>query len=669
MPYLITVFISAFLLFLVQPMIAKVLLPYYGGGASVWTACMVFFQTALLLGYAYANALSRVSNLANQFIIHLTLLAFSALFLDFDISFAVQYQQPFWAILAILTKSIGIPFVMLSATGPLIQHWYAKLQNNKAPYYLYAWSNTASLLALLAYPFLLEPLLPLEQQGSFWWLGFVCFMCAMAIVCVKGGRKAKGIKIENDTANSRVSIVQYLLWISLSALGVVFLLSTTNAMTQNISPVPFLWVIPLCLYLLSFIVCFQTTRWYSTWYWFVLLVLASITAIMMYFIGSQFGLIMQLTMYLIVMFIACMVAHAELVNLKPSTENLTQFYLALSFGGVVGSVLVSVAATEVFDQYLEFPLAFVSLLTLLAIKSLLKKLKSWSLVGAYTSGALVTAFVLTYLNLLYQATDVMQTRNFYGVIGVKDVEIDGRWERRLIDGTTSHGTQYLDPKLASIPLSYYRERTGIALLLDAAGKSKESLNVGLIGLGAGTLAAYGRSQDTYHFYELNPAVISAANSYFSYTKDSDAQVHIIQGDGRVSLQKVLDKGIEEPHDILVLDAFSGDSIPQHLLTVEAFELYQKVLSKNGAIAVHISNSHLDLLPLMKGVSEHFDLSLKYFITQGQSAHQHSTEWVWLTSSDKLLNDSYASFFVSSTQHVKDPIIWTDSKSNIFQLLK
>jgi spermidine synthase len=607
-------------------------------------------------------------------------LSFSFLFLPIGISNNVILRaegQPLANILLILTLSIGLHYVLFSATGPLVQRWFSLVHVSKQPYQLYSWSNLASLLALLSFPFLFEPLFSAAVQSTFWSIGYG-FYCIALIALMVYVMKAlpNEAKDEVTTVDSLDNTKNHpLLWLGLSTLGVVLLVSTTNAMTQNIPPIPFLWILPLCLYLLSFIISFHSPKWYVRWYWFLLFVPTALIAIFMFFIGSQFDISSQVVIYSSILFSACMICHGELAKLKPCVSKLTWFYLTLAFGGFLGSVLVAFVAQNIFTQFLEFPVAIIGVFVLFALSVFADQQQVNKLVGTSAVFAILCVIALWQLNSLYIKTDVHSERNFYGVLSVKDVEVDGKEERRLIDGTTSHGTQYLPLEPIPTPLSYYRNNTGVAIALQQLAQQnaheKRSLNVGFVGLGAGTLAAYGNQGDSYRFYELNPAVIFAAKNYFTYLKQSKADVDIIAGDGRVSLTQelsLINEGKRKLFDMLVIDAFSGDSIPQHLLTVEALQLYWQHLNENGVIAVHISNTHLNLLPLMAGLAQATTTELRYFKTKAETPHGHDTEWVWLTNNEKLLNDAVVGLYRSQIK-VNEKIVWTDDFSHLISLLK
>jgi spermidine synthase len=683
------IFLSAFLLFQVQPLIAKLILPYFGGGAAIWTACLLFFQAFLLLGYFYSHCLTQLKSVKIQLSIHLCLIVLSLLTLPIGINLLTGVSvttDPLFSILLLLATSIGLPYFVLSSTGPLIQRWLTYVEVDKLPYQLYSLSNLGSLLALLSFPFVFEPLLSTSQQSIYWTAGYgvyagliVTLLWKMSKLSLTATIDSKAMESTNDKNGTR--LLDKILWISLAMIGVIILVATTNAMTQNIPPVPFLWILPLSLYLLSFIVSFHSPKWYVREYWFSLFVLTACLALLMHFIGSQFDIVSQVIIYSCILFIACMICHGELARLKPVVEKLTLYYLFISLGGFLGSAFVAFIAQNIFEQFLEFPLAIICVFILLALSVFTQldkhvKKQVW-LIPASILLAISFTVGLVYLNTLFIKTNVFSERNFYGILSVKDVDLSGKMERRLIDGTTSHGTQSLESGEAKTPLSYYRKNTGVAITIEQLTKQlalkEKSVNAGFVGLGAGTLAAYGSAGDDYIFYELNPAVISAAQHYFSYLDDSAANIELVQGDGRVSLQNQFDVSGSQQFDLLVIDAFSGDSIPQHLLTQEALGLYFQHLKQNGILAVHISNTHLNLIPLVRGLANVLEKEIVYVKTKAKGAEGHDAQWVMLTSNQQFIDDArlkaYRSAWPIEKQGGNRLIIWSDEHSDLLSVLK
>ncbi|WP_339726113.1 hypothetical protein [uncultured Paraglaciecola sp.] len=690
MQYFISVFVSAFLVFLIQPIISKTILPWFGGGASVWTTCMLFFQFFLLIGYLYAFTLTKILAVRSQIVAHLALLILSLFLLPLSLADIQTIQvtgTPTWAVLKVLFLGLGFPYLILSANTPLLQQWFTSETNGAQPYRLYAISNVGSFLALISYPVLIEPFMSLDWQIKLWSIIYGVFVLLVGwifFIVVKQNNKNRPV-IAQQLINSKVGFFRLLLWFALSALGVILLVSTTNALTQNIPPVPFLWLAPLAIYLLTYVVAFSNLGMYVRKIWLPFFMLLSFVALFIYFIGGQFDIITQLMIYLSILLCGCMICHGELNSLKPQQGNTSLFYLILSAGGVCGSLIVSFVAKNVFNEFLEFPLAVFSVLVLAAAslwwnkqqgivvttsnKTAVAANRQLSILAA---GSLIVAVVwlsaFTQLNNQYQQYDIANGRNFYGILSVKDITEGKVNERRLIDGTTSHGSQALPLSKSAIPLSYYRPGTGVQMVIEALS-DKDKLNVGIIGLGVGALAAYGQSGDHYTFYELNPLVSDFAYNYFNYLDSTEAEVDVKLGDARVTLQKELDLGEKNTFDLLVIDAFSGDLIPTHLMTYEAFLLYQQHIKNQGVIAIHISNRHLSLLPVILHHSYTLDMQVMFFETPG-GGNEHDTQWVVLTNNNKLTQSP--KLIARQTALVKEryqKVLWTDDYSSLLAILK
>ena len=691
MLFIVTIFLSAFLLFQVQPFIAKVILPYYGGSATVWTSCMLFFQSVLLAGYAYAHGLQKLT-FSRQKQLHLLLLAIACVALPFstpEVSAGAIDSQSTLSILTTLMVSVGLPYFVLSSTGPLVQSWFAQSRQDKIPYKLYAISNTGSLLALVSYPFLFEPILSLGQQTLMWSSGFIAFALLIAALLLTlnqqpdAGGEQNASHSKEATEVETPTMVKLGLWLALSALGVSALVSTTNAMTQNVAPMPFLWVLPLALYLVTFIIAFHKPNLYVRWYWLVFFILSAFMATFMQAVGSQFDFVSQVLMYSFILFSACMICHGELYQLSPDAKHLTLYYLMIALGGVLGSAFVSLLAPTLFNDFSEYPITLIAILVVFTINLsadgkaetasgfVSNKLVRTSLYGC----ALLISLLNWQLSQVLSQHQIASERNFYGLLSVVDTEVNGKAERRLIDGTTSHGTQSLVEGQGHIAKSYYRADTGVALALEnylpiSAMAAKQSLNVGLIGLGAGTLATYGRPGDNYHFFELNPAVADFAEQYFTYLSDSPANIKVTIGDGRQQLQRAFDNKGSLQFDVLVLDAFSGDAIPAHLLTLEAFALYEAHLKTNGILAVHISNSHLDLASLTRNLANSINREALYVYTASSADEPNEAQWVLITNNTEFSKRYAVKKHISPWPDSSTPdVIWRDDFSNLLSVLK
>lgn len=670
MLYFVIIFLSAALLFMVQPLIAKAILPWFGGGASVWTACMLFFQLFLLLGYGYSHLITRYLTHKTQAVCHTVLIISSTLTLPL----ALNSQNvaidgvPQIEILYLLLLSIGLPYFVLSSTGPLLQRWFSYHHPEKEPYRLYALSNIGSLLGLIAYPFIIEPLFPQQSQFDYWSLSYLLFSVLMfAAVAYLYRLKVDPNKVEFI---AKVTLTQVVVWFGLSMFGVILLLAVTNSMTQNIASVPFLWLLPLTLYLLSYIICFSQDRYYQRKYWRIAFGFALLASFLLYFFASVFDFITQVLLFSCILFIGCMVCHGELSRLRPVHNQLTLYYLCISFGGFFGGVFVSLIAPNLFNHFTEFPLVVFCLALVISL-GLWRELEYTCFTRFKRAGLALSVILLPimFFGLMHLFTqhDVAASRNFYGLLSVKDIQVDGLNERRLVDGTTSHGTQALDSNASKLPLSYYRQGTGVALAIESFS-SKSRLKIGVVGLGAGTLAAYGRETDHFEFYELNPQVERYALQYFSYLADTKASYNVSLGDGRLLLQHLVSQPQE--FDVLVIDAFSSDAIPAHLVTVEAVELYQSHLNDNGILAFHISNNHLDLTPLLRGLAEATGLSARLYLKPPDTHGGNLAHWVLLSQTNQTfhvgpLKDEAVSWSKRSDQFV----IWRDDYSNLLSVLK
>ncbi|MEP7262189.1 MAG: fused MFS/spermidine synthase [Usitatibacter sp.] len=667
-----TIFLSAFLLFLVQPILAKQILPWFGGAAIVWTLCMVFFQFVLLLGYAYAHWLSSRVSIKRQGWIHIALLITSLAFLPIapDVGWKPAGDaNPVVRILLLLFATVGLPYFLLSSTSPLVQAWFARAYPGTSPYRLFALSNFASMLALLGYPFLFEPWLTNPQQ-SFWWsAGYTVFVlsCAgLAWSC----RGLEPLPAENWAGNAEAqpepapragSIV---LWLALSSMGSVTLLGVSNHLTQNISSIPLLWVIPLAVYLLTFILCFEGRIWYKRDIY--LGSLAWILCVMAWFLADkrlQFELVWQVAVFTIGLFFVCMFCHGELARLRPGPRHLTLFYLIVSLGGVIGGVLVGIVAPITLPGYLELEIALVVIAALALLTNLRRP---WPILLMLTLVISLTFSALVYRISSFTEDTVHIERNYYGVLRVKEnkstLEGEEMRYRSLVHGAILHGEQYLSEKYRRSATTYYKTSSGIGrTILAFEGKPTK---LGVIGLGAGSLAVYADADDTYRFYDINPAVIEVANTWFTYLKDSPGKMETVLGDARLSLER------EAPQDfdVLAIDAFSGDSIPVHLITYEAFTEYLRHLKPEGVIAFHVSNRFLDLKPVLLSIAEKHKLEYAFLHETGENGGTTS-DWVIITRSKHFILQAS---IVEATEPVAPQPglrLWTDNYNNLWQVFK
>ncbi len=666
----LTIFLSAFLLFQIQPMIAKMILPWFGGSASVWITAMLFFQTALLGGYLYAHWSVRTLRPKSQAAVHITLLATSLLLLPVAPSLAWKpagTEDPVLRILGLLTVSIGLPYFLLSTTSPLVQAWYARTNKAALPYRLFGLSNLASLLGLLAYPVFVEPHVTLRQQSLGWSTAFVLFV-ALGITTAFRSRRTAAPAVCDDPAKSAITdcspprVREHVLWLLLAGCASTLLLSVTNHLTQNVASIPFLWVLPLSLYLLTFILTFNYERLYNRKFfvWLFVLALGGMSyGLLRWNSHANIGLV--IATFSSGLFISCLFFHGELVKRKPAPQHLTSFYLMLSIGGALGGLFVGLIAPKVLPAYFELPLTLIFCSLLLLVVLEYRRSHIVLVIGWITA----TAVILTssYYMTSYGHQVLVMARNFYGGLRVNEYHKGTNNEIRvLVNGTVTHGVQYTPPARRNAPLSYYGPGSGVALAEHYLRHS--SLRVGVIGLGAGSLAAYARPGDVFRFYEINPLAEQLARSEFTYLGDCRGKVDVVLGDGRLSLER-------EPHqqyDLFVVDAFSGDAIPVHLITKQALELYFRHLKPGGVLALHITNTHLDLEPVVRKLSD--ELGKQAILISTDSDEQHN-----------LYRSKWA---LVSSQPIEDPAIenvaeelttrpglraWTDDYNNLFQILK
>jgi spermidine synthase len=693
-PYASAIFLSAFLLFQVEPIIARYILPWFGGTPAVWTTCMLFFQVFLLAGYAYAHLLASHLSPRYQALLHLSLVVCSLVFLPItpgDTWKPDGNENPMLAIVLLLLVTIGAPFLLVSASGPLLQHWFNRTHPTLSPYRLYALSNLGSLLGLVSYPFFVEPQLGLSAQTFLWSAGYGLYAVIIAWSAITLFR----FTTRNDSSEkpgyltgTKLRLPERLLTLALAACGSVVLLASTNQICRDIAVIPFLWVLPLSLYLISFMLCFDHPRWYNRRVWIP--VLWTSLAAVVYLLNQDYGVVemnvyLQIFIYSAALFACCMVCHGELVRLKPSAEYLTSFYLMVALGGALGGVFVNLAAPLLFKGYWEFHGGLVATVVLLGfclfrtMEPLRSPLVLWSgrILWIGGIGALV-GFLGLHIHE-QQESNILTKRNFYGVLRVSEVDIGTEFATRfLYHGRITHGEQFLTPQLRSYPRAYYGPNSGISLAIRRhpqyfSGNNREDrarqggLYVGNIGLGVGTIAAYSRPGDTYRFYEINPDVDWVAREYFTYLKDAKGAQQVVLGDGRISLERELVNNNRQQFDVLAVDAFSGDGIPIHLLTREAFALYWEHLRPGGILAFHITNYHFDFSPVIRTLARELGKRAVWIKDSGdpQRGNYHS-DWVLVTSNETFLKDPFVYSRIEPWPTLRQrETLWTDDYSNLF----
>ena len=586
-----TIFVSAFLLFQVQPLISKFILPWFGGSPAVWTTAMLCFQLLLFGGYLYAHLVTNRLGPKAQAILHATLLliAITRLPIIPDPSWKpTDGDDPTWRILGLLAVTVGLPYFVLSTTGPLVQAWFSRAYAGRSPYRLYSLSNIGSLLALVSYPFVIEPTWNVVVQSWVWSGLFVLFALLCGISALWNSRPSP-LPLSSSVAGDATVIsanrvvatptwARRLLWLGLPACASVMLLATTHHVCEDVAPVPLLWILPLSLYLLSFIICFDHQRWYQPFAFglatllAVLLVagLSEFESLIQAWFSLKISFVQEIGIYLTMMFLVCMTCHGELVRLRPDPEHLTEFYLLISAGGALGGVFVSLVAPHVFSTFFEWKIALVAAFGIALVVMFLNFSFLFRAGAIRALLAVGTAIVGLYLIVQWQtSTEVPldRARNFYGVVSVWDgVNDAGLRYRVLLHGRIAHGRQCTDDDKRRLPLAYYHENSGVGRAVKFLTADRDRIHVGIIGLGVGTMAAYAREGDRYTFYEINPEIKRIAETSFTYLKDCRVKPDVVMGDARLSLEREK----SQQFDLLVVDAFSGDAIPAHLATQEAF---------------------------------------------------------------------------------------------------
>jgi SAM-dependent methyltransferase len=662
LPYAATIFLSSFLLFLVQPIIAKQILPWFGGSAAVWTTCLVFFQSVLLAGYAYADWTTRLGA-RRQAMLHVALLAVSLLSLPILASSGWKPQgdeQPILRILLLLGATIGLPYFLLSTTTPLLQAWYWRRFRTVVPYRLFALSNLASLLALLGFPALFEPALDLKALGWGWSFVFAAFalLCAGTAWLSMNGNAPQAHKAAPAAALPARTQLQ---WLALSAMGSVMLLAVTNHVTQNIASVPFLWVLPLALYLVSFILAFDHPRWYIRPVFIGALV--ALVPLMAFTIPSL-DLHRAAPLYLVGLFVACMVCHGELARMKPDPAHLTRFYLMISLGGALGAVLVAIVAPLVLAGYFELGIALVALG---AVLIMVRRIRYLGVTVTVVTAVLVGRGIAEYS----EGVRVME-RDFYGVVRTAD-HMSPVPYRSMYHGAIMHGGQLLGDSFRNTPADYFGPTSGYGRVFASLREidPKKPLSVGVIGLGAGVIAAWMRPGDRLVFYEISPRVVDIARREFTFLDDTSAKTEVVLGDGRLSLEREPPRG----YDVLGIDAFSGDSIPMHLVTREAMAIYVKHLKPDGVIVFQATNRFIDLLPVVKRLAAEFGLEAVNVADEPETGEEgadywySSTDQIIVTRNRKLLEWPRIAEAAEEIHERPGLPVFTDAHHNLLRILK
>lgn len=689
--YAVTIFLSAFLLFQVQPLIAKIILPWFGGSAAVWAAALLFFQLSLLAGYAYAHALIKLTKARTQLLVHGTLLLVSCALLPILPSVSwkpTAIGDPTLRILELLGATIGLPYFLLSSTSPLLQAWYVRRTGSSVPYRLFALSNFGSMLALLSFPFVVEPNIASRQQAYYWSAGFVAF-AALCLITAWVSREESFVQpaaepvpaAVPDKSGERPTGMQLLLWVSLAACASTLLVSITNHMSLNVAPIPLLWVVPLAIYLLTFILAFESDKIYQRWIFLPWVAPAlGWMAYALYAGEGNFHIKYSIPIFCAGLFICCMMCHGELALRKPAPQYLTLFYLMVSVGGAVGGIFVAIIAPRVFNSYLELPIGLVACGVLGVIvlfnleipdfKILGRNfaLGSWPIRFALAIGVGLLAGYLVRKEVADRQGYHLFARNFYGELRIRDDDV-GQEDalRNLLHGTINHGSQRLNPEHRYDVNSYYAPSSGIGRTMQAK-QSLGPIRYGVVGMGAGVMTGYCRAGDYVRVYEINPLVKSLSDrGEFTFFSHCAGDKEVLMGDARLTMEKQAPQN----YDVLVIDAFSSDAIPVHLLTKEVMQLYFKLLKPDGVLAVHISNRYLDLAPVCERGAEFVG---KKATVVGDDASDNtfanSTTWVLITAPDNNIfqNASFEGASMYPATAAANFRGWTDDYSSILPIL-
>ncbi len=673
--YAVVIFGNAFLLFLVQPLIGKAILPWFGGSAAVWTICMLFFQALLLAGYGLAHVMNQVLPARAQGALQLALIAASLATLPIIPDAAWKPgadSEPTRAILLLLATSVGLPYLVLATTSPLLQRWFASDLAGRSPYRLFALSNFASMLALIGYPLAVEPSFALRVQQIGWSWAYAIVALPFALLALRRlsvATPAASIATHAPVAQAPSRIA---LWVALALAPSILLLAVTSQLTQNVAPVPLLWLAPLVLYLASFILCFESERWYRRPVFLALLPVALGALALLPLIDlDDWPVLAIVPSYLAASFVVFMVCHGELARLRPPPSGLTGYYLWIAFGGALGGLAVGIAAPRLLDSDHDLAIAVFLAGAVVAAAQLPGFHRQLRLVGAGALALLVLGGLLLWTRHSETENALLSARNFYGTLRIEEEGETGDPDekRQLFHGRIMHGEQFLASGRSREVTSYYGADSGVALAIKATRRFTQPQRVGVIGLGAGVLAAYGREQDHYRFYEINPLVLALARSEFTFLQESAAKIELALGDARLVLEREAPQGF----DVLVVDAFTGDAIPMHLLTAEALALYLRHLGPEGMLAVHVSNKYLDLAPLVRLAAEQLGWAARLVDDEADDEDDDGTtsasSWVVVAKDPRRLEPELLGGEARQIALPAGLAPWRDDYSSLFSVLR
>jgi hypothetical protein len=679
--FLVTMAISGFLLFQLQPMIARFILPWFGGSATTWTACMLFFQAGLLLGYTYAHLAIRPFPPKAQVAIHLMLISGAIATLPItpsDIWKPNAIENPTGYIFLLLSGCTALPYAVLSATSPLLQNWLTIL-GAKTPSRFFAMSNFGSLLGLLSYPFFVDPLLPTTTQTLVWSWGFALFAVLMAgcglAILLGVPLETLAIGIKRPHVEDRPKFAKINNWFALSALGSMLLLATTNEITSHVPVNPFLWVIPLSIYLLSFVIVFARPAAYRPNVYVPAFAIAVIVAFALPLVLNDSHSLLRIAAELLPFGLGCMICHGELSNRQPQSQDLTLYYLVMALGGAAGGVSVSLIAPQLFADYWEYPATIIAV-GLIGVVSITfppfsKTAYTHRMLRPLTALVLIFSFGMIAYSVIMESEDVIaQSRNFYGVIKVHEEEPDSPTDHLLImtQSGENQGEQYTDEKLRDKPACDFAADSGLGLALDYLTLRNPSVGrkLGVVGLGVGITAALSNANDTVRYYELNPAVTDFANKYFFYLKDSAAKIDVVHGDGRLTLERELVSGSQQ-YDLLHVDAFRGNAPPVHLMTKEAFEIYLGHLRNDGFLVVTSHPGYLNSSSLFRGLAKELGLKVRWFSSPNDC--ESDVGFAVFTRDGKFfLQENVGKRISQWPDNSSRTVLWTDQSSSLMSLM-
>ena len=687
--YGITIFLGAFLIFQVQPIISRAILPWFGGSPSVLTTCMLFFQVMLVVGYGYAHFVSSRLSVRNFTLLHFALLAIALFFLPITPSEfwkPVAGEEPTLRLLLLLLVTISLPYLLLSASSPVLQWWFHR-QHQETPYRLFALSNVGSLLGLVSYPFLVEPILTVSQQSGVWSVSFVLYALCVAWCgapflkkpkkeALKAMARAKGEAPESVSTPTLVR--EWVPWILLPACASLLLLAITNQICQNIAVVPLLWILPLSLYLVSFILCFNRNRRYNRRIWAPLFLLSTCAVLYALLLGMP--MLLQVAVYSSLLFSACMLCHGELAYLKPPPEKLTLYFLLISIGGACGGFAVSVIAPLMFNDYWELHIGIVFTALLVGFFFFRGSIRQKGfyhriiVAGWYTAVLIISVFLWRDFSDRTRST-IEQLRNFYGTLSVTKENTGLETEKHILfHGSIVHGMQYTSEGRRNYPTTYYSLRSGLNYAIrrhpkrsarEVNPRNFTPMRIGVVGLGVGTAAIYGLPEDLIRFYEIDPDVKTVADEHFTYLQNSLAELEFDIGDARTMLESQAPQNF----DVLIVDAFSGDAIPAHLITSEAFELYLRHLNDSGVLAIHISNKFMDLKPLILGLTQKAKRAIGWIPSEEDTPRGvFEADWILVAKDPGFFEDEQVRSVLRPFPNYPEYIVWTDDFSNLFDLL-